>query len=389
MKNSLKDYKEERFILSIDGGGIRGIIPAYHLQRMAEMLHSWGDKIPFYAHFDLIAGTSTGGLQALALSSPVEETGLLAEDIEPYPVIHPYRRSFLDWMKGEPATRTWGTLIPGADPSQLLGLYLESANRIFPQNKKSSISQVFSDKYDSRHLRSFLGTIFKKAAVSDSVVPVLVIAYDSASAHSVLISSSHHQGFLMHEAATATSAAPTYFSPLTITNKSTRKRQTLIDGGVIANNPALYAYAEAKRLYPNARKYHILSLSTGSGRFIFDASNSGGMMSWVDPIKGLPIYRIYASSQMTAVDDIAPFIPDLEYVRIHKASKGESIKMDDIAPESLAALKKLAENTFAAQEKEITSFLKKASTRTTFDQVRRTGVLTGAGQSEQSPVLLP
>lgn len=385
MKNTITECAEERFILCIDGGGIRGIIPAYHLQRMAELLRSWGDTIPFYAHFDLIAGTSTGGLQALALCSPVEKTSLREEPVGPYPLTFPYKRSFTEWLRREPPVRTWGTLLPGVDPTQLLDIYMNSADRIFPQHRKRSFSQVFSDRYDSKPLRSFLGSLFLDTTVDDSVIPTMVVTYDSSTARPVIISTSHHQGYLMYEAATATSAAPTYFSPLVITNRETGKRETLIDGGVIANNPVLYAYAEAKRLYPHARTYHILSLSTGSRPFVFDASNSGGMMSWVDPSKGLPIYRIYATSQMITANDVAATIPGVEYTRIHKTGSGEGIKMDDIAPDSLSALHKQAEEIFQAQEKEITAFLMRAAARTTFDQVRRTGTPQGMLTSPALP----
>ena len=64
--------KEIRYILSIDGGGIRGIIPAYVIRRLSEELQKHGDERPFYSHFDLIAGTSTGALIALGLSTPRE-----------------------------------------------------------------------------------------------------------------------------------------------------------------------------------------------------------------------------------------------------------------------------------------------------------------------------
>ena len=54
--------KEERFILAIDGGGMRGIIPSRILSHISAELRRMGDKRPLYSHFDLIAGTSTGAL---------------------------------------------------------------------------------------------------------------------------------------------------------------------------------------------------------------------------------------------------------------------------------------------------------------------------------------
>jgi 2-haloacid dehalogenase len=67
-----KRLKEECYILSLDGGGMRGVIPATILGHIDSLFHELGDKRPLHAHFDLIAGTSTGGLIACALSNPNE-----------------------------------------------------------------------------------------------------------------------------------------------------------------------------------------------------------------------------------------------------------------------------------------------------------------------------
>ncbi|NCC65700.1 MAG: patatin, partial [Spirochaetia bacterium] len=71
--------EEERFILCIDGGGMRGLVPAVLLEKLSMLLEAIGDNRPLYAHFDLIAGTSTGGLLALALGAPVEKTTLQSD----------------------------------------------------------------------------------------------------------------------------------------------------------------------------------------------------------------------------------------------------------------------------------------------------------------------
>ena len=67
--------KRKRFILAIDGGGMRGIIPAYILQMLNKELRKLGDERPLYSHFDLIAGTSTGALIAAALSTGLSCVG--------------------------------------------------------------------------------------------------------------------------------------------------------------------------------------------------------------------------------------------------------------------------------------------------------------------------
>jgi patatin-like phospholipase/acyl hydrolase len=69
-KQQIADERDDRYILCIDGGGMRGVVPAVLLGKLARLLQDAGDERPFYAHFDLIAGTSTGGLLALALAAP-------------------------------------------------------------------------------------------------------------------------------------------------------------------------------------------------------------------------------------------------------------------------------------------------------------------------------
>ena len=65
-------------------------------------------------------------------------------------------------------------------------------------------------------------------------------------------------GFLLREAARATSAAPTYFSPAVFIDRKTDETLTLLDGGLVANNPILAAYIEGRKLYPEADEFRIL-----------------------------------------------------------------------------------------------------------------------------------
>jgi hypothetical protein len=161
----------------------------------------------------------------------------------------------------------------------------------------------------------------------------------------------------MRHAARATSAAPTYFTPSTIVDESTGERVTLIDGGVVANNPVLYAYMEAKRLYPESKRFHVLSLSTASTPYLLEADKTNtGVIGWMDPAKGAPIYRVYASSQMRTSSDIASVISDLEYVRIH-GELGRKVRLDETDPLILAEMIFTANGMFAHQQAEITAFL--------------------------------
>ncbi|MFA6784288.1 MAG: patatin-like phospholipase family protein, partial [Sphaerochaeta sp.] len=176
-------------------------------------------------------------------------------------------------------------------------------------------------------------------------------------------------GFHFWEAGRATSAAPTYFKPAYLFDREEQTMQTLIDGGMIANNPALFAYSEAKKLYPHAKKFHILSLSTASSDFIFKISGSGtGVIGWIDPAKGTPIQKIYACSQIQTTDYIAQDIPDLSYTRVH-GTVGEKIRLDDTSAGALTMMKEGGLNIYHQNEEAIRSYAERIAKRTNFDQL--------------------
>lgn len=367
---SLENKEEERYILSIDGGGMRGIVPSVLLAKLSSLLEEMGDNRPLYAHFDLIAGTSTGGLLALALSAPVEKTNLVADTRYISYIFRQEEQTFWQRLRKQPGKESLsGTLPFGVDTKTLETLYLKHGRQIFPKNQGRIFSQIFIDKYDCEPLERFLLQTFKDIPLSEAVVPTLVMSYEASTGKPFVLSSHDSHGFLFREAARATSAAPTFFRPAYLYDRQEMCMQTLIDGGVVANNPSLYAYTEAKRLYPNAKKFHILSLSTASSDFTFTVSGAGtGVIGWIDPAKGAPIQKIYATAQMQVVDHIAQKIPDLSYTRIH-GTLGEEYKLDATSSSALASMSKEAERIFGEHEESIRTFAKLLAARSSFDQL--------------------
>lgn len=351
-KKLQKSTEEERYILCIDGGGMRGIIPAVILQKLAEQLKSLGDKRPLYAHFDLIAGTSTGGLIALALSAPCSRTSFVPEPVD----------------EGE-------TIPPGIDVQQLLDIYLQYGKQIFPRilhgTPLNVIGQVFAEKYDIRPLEQLLKVFFEDLTIDEATVPVMVMSYDTNQGEPYPISSREHCGFLMRAAARATSAAPTFFPPLVAYQQNSQNRKlTLIDGGVVANNPVLYAYREAKKLYPNAKIFHVLSISTAPTDYHLDATKTGGgFLGWMDPTKGAPIQKIYTAAQMQTSSIIAEALPSVNYTRIHGQMDEHHIHMDDT---NEATMKKMVEHgnrIFTDHQPSIQDYCIRLAARTNFDQL--------------------
>lgn len=349
---------------------MRGIIPAILLNKIAMLLEEQGDRRPLYAHFDLIAGTSTGGLLALALAAPAEKTKLTLDGRFISYIYDQNELTVTDKLLRRKASQTlMGTLPFGIQVSALERLYVNHGKEIFPKTQGRLFSQIFTDKYDSEPLERYLKDTFGDIALKDAVVPLMVMAYDVANGRPFPLSSRDSHGYLFWEAGRATSAAPTYFKPAYLYDRQDECMQTLIDGGIIANNPALFAYSEAKKLYPDAKKFHILSLSTASSDFGFTISGAGsGVIGWIDPAKGTPIQKIYAGSQLQAADAIASVIPDLCYTRVH-GTLGEQVKLDATGTSALAIMKEKALEIYRDNEEGILSFAEKLKARKLFDQL--------------------
>lgn len=349
---------------------MRGVIPAVILNNISSLLEEQGDHRPLYSHFDLIAGTSTGGLLALALAAPVEKTNLPLDSRFISYIYDQGELSFTDKLLGRKVPSVLkGTLPFGVETSALEKLYLNHGKEIFPKNQGRIFSQIFTDKYDSDPLERYLKKTFGTISLSEAVVPLMLMTYDVANGRPFPLSSRDSHDFMFWEAGRATSAAPTYFKPAYIYDRKEKTMQTLIDGGLIANNPTLFAYIEAKKLYPNAKKFHILSISTASSDFAFAISGAGsGVIGWIDPAKGTPIQKIYAGSQLQAVDAIALEIPDLRYTRIH-GTLGEQVRLDSTSPAALAMMRDRALQIYRDNEESIREYVEKLKKRNKFDQL--------------------
>lgn len=216
-------------ILSIDGGGIKGLYSSTILEHL-EKKHG-----PVSDYFDMICGTSTGGLIALAL----------------------------------------GLKIPVPDISKI---YIEQGKVIFPKRSKIGgiIRQTFwRGKYSDAPLRDVLQEVFKEAKVKDLNNLVCIPSYSLTDARPWIFKRDHGKLYrdnetLLVDVALATSAAPTYF-PLSEIEGYDQKQ--FIDGGVWANNPTLVGVIEAltyfvgkSRDYQSIEVLSISSLNNTAGK---------------------------------------------------------------------------------------------------------------------------
>ncbi len=210
-------------VLSIDGGGIRGIIPAMVLSEIEKRTRK-----PIAELFHLIAGTSTGGILALGL------------------------------------TRPDGNGKPEYSADDMIGLYEKEGKAIFCRSlghRLLALGFILREKYPARGIESILAKYFRNTRLKEALTEVLITAYDTENRDSWFFKSTKAKNvnhpeadFLMRDVARATSAAPTYFSPAKIKTLTAVDYCSLIDGGVFANNPGMCAYAEA---IANARAHDL------------------------------------------------------------------------------------------------------------------------------------
>lgn len=348
--------KEVRYILSIDGGGMRGIVPAYIINRMDKLLKDAGDQRPFYSYFDLVAGTSTGGLIALGLTAPLEHTNLTKDDGEDYLVQRTYKP---EGFFKKPVTEDLGYIQRLGEPEDILGLYAKNGSRIFQiQEDKGlfrmlkQVSRIFADKYDASNLEEFLLETFGNAEMSEAAVPTMAVSFDCDKCAPYIFRSWDSHGFLMREAARATSAAPTYFSPISYIDRETDETLTLVDGGIGANNPILTAYIEARKLYPEADEFHILSLSTAAPIPKVEPHGFATNLDWAGAL-----LSAYSAGNMNVSLQGVEAIPGVTVTRIWEPVIDHHIPLDDASKPAVEKLVNAARTIFALQEKEILTFL--------------------------------
>ncbi len=235
-------------ILSIDGGGIRGVIPA----RILAAIEKETGK-PISEIFDLIAGTSTGGILSLGLCRPGKN--------------------------GKPK-------FSAADMEKL---YAERGGEIFSRSFWKGVSSVVGladERYPHEPIEKIFSEFFGNTLLKDALTHVLISSYDIENRAPFFFKSWREETntVKMKHIARATSAAPTYFEPARIPIKG--KNRALIDGGVFANNPGMCAYAEARRIFPDDND--ILFVSLGAGELTrpikYEDAKGWGLISWTLPI---------------------------------------------------------------------------------------------------------
>ena len=297
-------------VLSIDGGGIRGLIPAVVLTELERRAGRQAFEL-----FDLIAGTSTGGILACGLCAP-----------DPLPA------------------------------SRLVALYEEEGPEIFDRlifQRIRSAEALLDEKYDSTALDGILARFLEDKRLSQTTPNLLVPTYDAALPGPYFFKTtkareSPEDDFALSVVARATSAAPTYFEPSAVDGRA------LVDGGIFAVNPAMSAFAEASRFQAGADVV-LLSLGTGerTRRRTFADIKDWGVLEWARPLLDMVFDGI-----SDAVDyQLRHSLEEGRYWRLQVELTEASDALDDASEENLRRLRGQAEDLIAARSEDIDAVL--------------------------------
>uniref|UniRef100_A0A0D6QV99 Patatin n=1 Tax=Araucaria cunninghamii TaxID=56994 RepID=A0A0D6QV99_ARACU len=338
-KNFASTSKNMITVLSIDGGGVRGIIPATILRFLEEKLQEFdGADVRLADYFDVISGTSTGGLVAAMLAAPNEKNRPLfaAKDITNF--------------------------------------YLENSFSIFP-NKRGilgSIQSLFATlngpKYSGDYLHNLIKRYVHGIRIHQTLTNVVIPTYDINLQQPVIFSTFEAKRNALKDAylldiCIGTSAAPTYLPAHhfeTEDSANNTRSFDLIDGGVAANNPTLVAINEVTKEFlkvdqdcqpPLKTKFLVLSLGTGFKTASYKATDVAkwGVLGWLSNKGMVPIMDTFMQSSSDMVDIHASvvfqgFHSQKNYLRIQEPElTGDAASVDISTKENLDNLVKIGE----------------------------------------------
>lgn len=302
---------EENFkILSIDGGGIKGLYSAVIL---ADFEEKYGK---LSKHFDLICGTSTGGIIALAIAAGIPAKKIVNLYIENGPKIFPYKRK---------------------------------RNRLLGKIKQAT----FSSKYSDYELREALSRVFGKKILADCETNVLIPVSNITTGLPRIIKNDHSPNLTLDnrhtlvDVAMATTAAPTYF-PIQSISTMPKPEEQFVDGGLYANNPSLHGIQEAYRYFinkPNTsfKKYSLLSIPTLHENFSYKRKLK--ILKRPVILWGTKLLPLMMDLQSTSTDFHIKYLNETlkgDYLRIEtpKLTKSENklIALDNASERSLDVL---------------------------------------------------
>lgn len=307
-------------VLAVDGGGIRGMIPAMVLDHLEQLTGK-----PCCELFDLVAGTSTGAICALGIAVPVAP----------------------------------GARLPRYSGADLVSLYRDEGPLVFGRRWFRRLpgfkfmGDLAGPKYPARGVEEVLRRRFahddgSEIMLSEALVDAIVPTYDIAVRAPYFFKRSKARVDLVDDAPVwqvtrAAAAAPSFFPPALV--EPGRGRRVLVDGGVVANNPAMCAYIEA--LEAQHRRPDLILVSLGTGEHPrpigYREASGWGVAGWSEQLMG-----VLLDGESDAVDhQLRRLMAPGRYYRFQTRLLSASDAMDDTSTANLQALERTAHQLLA------------------------------------------
>ena len=280
---------DNKYLLSLDGGGVREIATVTFLANLEKALGE-----PLYKKFDFFIGTSAGAITAMALS--------------------------IAKMNGDNLLELWSD---------------ETFERILDSSlwdSKLGLMQI-NPKYDGKGKTQVLTEYFGNLKLGDASGDLAITSYDIEERKPLLLTSYGNANISAIDAGHASSAAPIYYPTARVGNRY------LIDGGIVANNPVLHGYAEVKKLYPNSN-VKILSVGTGLNKRPLKgkASQKWGLIGWL-------MHDLFGLMLESSLDhEIATEIIGKDYIRVNSPLGKVNRRLDDNNQRNLDNIRKMGES---------------------------------------------
>ncbi len=280
---------DKKYILSIDGGGIRTIASIVFLQKLEAKLNT-----PLAEKFDFFIGTSAGAISSLGLA--------------------------INKMTANNLMEIWSE---------------ENQTKIMTNSSWEStlgIMQV-NPKYSNEGKREVLQKFFMNKKLGDAYKPVAVTSYDVEKRLPVLLTSYGDPEVSVVDSGDATSAAPVYYPTAQVGNRF------LIDGGIVANHPALHGYVEAKKLFPD-KELVVLSIGTGLNKRPLKGEDSKkwGLIGWM-------MHDLFGLMVESSMDhELAEELIGKNYLRINSSLGKVNRRLDDNSTSNVKRIVSMGEN---------------------------------------------
>lgn len=312
----IKD-KDIYIIVTLDGGGIKGIIPATILAHIEEKTGISCTKL-----FDCFSGTSTGGILSCLLNIPDKNNQ------------------------------------PKYTAESVLNIYKNLGKKIF-QKRWTSFNGFYKPLYDEKKIESFLqkklGNITLNQSLSNIIIPTYCIKNNDTLLFSKILYKNkmlkNNDNIMMHQVARMTSAAPTFFSPVSYNNF------LLVDGCVTTNNPSLIAYLLHDLIVDN-QKTLFICLSIGTGQEyeleyeldLIKNLQNGGKLKWIKTIINF-ISDSYASHEIMI--DYNSIKTNLYYIRIQPSIPAKHTEIDNVKEKNMDLLEEYTKKYINNEGKEL------------------------------------